>query len=142
MKRITLLVCLFSLSACAQLGPRFTPVDFQGDEGVLYVYRPYNPASGWQSATVVVDGKRGYELYNGGYQVYHLSPGSHRLSIGHRVARVDITPGEASYLRFRYGWALFYILEFDGGQAKVMSDLEKAANEIAKTKLSMANNRQ
>ncbi len=63
-------------------------------------------------------------LYSGGYQLWHLSPGQHRIYIGAlRRVRIELRcdAGEVKYLEFRKSLGFFtgYVAEFQFLDAKV-----------------------
>jgi len=82
-------LCLL-LTACASLGPPFSPVtELRAEQALVYIYRPSHGGflDGDSGPTIKVDGTKTVFLQGGGYAPVWLAPGSHEV-----VAPFDYSP--------------------------------------------------
>lgn len=119
------------LSGCAS-GPAFQKVSaVPSDKALIYVYRPSALSGGVYSPTVKIGDNVAFNLSNGGYFPYVVSPGKTEISIsnlGTRSIDVDAVAGETYYVK---GGLIFMAL---GIPYIELETAELGASEIADCK--------
>jgi len=145
---ITLILAIF-ISACSTTGTKFTPLKQANSAfGVVYVYRPSLPQKQGVAPNVYINGKEKSKLYNGGYQVYQLSPGKYEVvtdgnyydwGLGKSATNIKVSAGKNIYIRL--GSHLDPKYWYTGAAIDGLNLIEVkedfAKKEIPQTKLSM-----
>ncbi|WP_448556824.1 DUF2846 domain-containing protein [Thalassotalea montiporae] len=79
MKNIIRIFLLTILIGCSASGPKFSPVNTNKDDAVIYIYRVKNLASSFHSSDFYLDDKKVAELDNNGYSFVVVKPGIYKV---------------------------------------------------------------
>lgn len=104
--RVVVLLCIFVITGCATVGPKFSGMPDVSDKALVYVYRPDKFQNGGISPGFIVDGEERLLIKNNGYTYFYLSPGDHNFSLllSERYSNIQpmqltMLPGKVYYLR-------------------------------------------
>ncbi len=79
----TLIVLVFSLYGCGASGPIYKQYSPQNnDSAIVYIYRPSRSVNCCVAPAVYVNDSKKASLKNGGYLVYELAAGKHKITVG------------------------------------------------------------
>lgn len=110
--RITILLFLaIGLYGCGASGPIYKQYSPKNSEtAVVYVYRPSRSVNCCVAPAVYLNGNRQGSLKNGGYLVYELPSGEHKITVGDgsygftaESLEVDLEKGEYYFLKWNIG---------------------------------------
>ncbi|MEW6984614.1 DUF2846 domain-containing protein [Colwelliaceae bacterium 6471] len=95
-KIIFLLSTLLLLLACNATGPKFSNLEAVNNKTALvYIYRPWMMLDGAAAPAIQVDGVDRFDMNNGGFQIIHLPPGKHKLTV--RKSSINWRADEMSF---------------------------------------------
>ena len=104
---VAIIALLSTLSACGTTGQgRFTPVQANDGQSVLYIYRPSSVSNAIYSPDIFINGEVWLSIKNAKSRHLTLSPGQYRVEIepdkkyaGTTSINLDLGAGKTAYLR-------------------------------------------
>lgn len=151
MKKISILVLLVGLVACAASGPRFTQsVSASSDAAIIYLYRPGIFFQGGVSPDIYINDKFMFKMLNAGFDYVELPPGNYVISPRKNASwvldvsdtKISVEAGKVYYLKLllsntkmdftivgQYGTG-----SVSGSTQFVIVDSQFAKSELIKTK--------
>jgi Protein of unknown function (DUF2846) len=147
MKKLLALIIVFGLFGCAASGPKFTEIVIpNGNNAVVYFYRPSLFFQGGGSPSVFVNEKQTLNMLNGGYFYMSLPSGSYTVSprknfnwaldVADKV--LDVEAGKTYYLKFIMSdtdLSYTVIGQYGGGTISGKSQFVLVSKEVATEEL-------
>ena len=109
MKKI-LIVPIFALCSCTNLGENFYPQQPNSDEAIVYFYRPWKYVGGALSPDIQENGKTIITMHNGSYYPHHTSIGNHTYTVESFENKDSVTieaqAGQEYYVSGSVNWGM------------------------------------
>ena len=118
---ISIIALLGTLSACGTTGKgRFTPVQVNDEQSVLYIYRPSSVSNAVYSPDIFINGEVWLSIKNAKSRHLTLNPGQYRIEIepdkkyaGTTSISLDLDAGKIVYLRVDTKLEIKYSVKYE-----------------------------